>query len=196
MTLQDASNGYEARADAYVAARSRDMGLDIVRNWAKRIPPGSRILDLGCGHGVPLADALAKDGFALCGVDASPTLLSAYKDNIPGAQTELSRVQESTFLDASFHGILAWGLLFLLDPVDQELIIGRVGSALMKKGTFLFTAPSQEVEWEDVLTQQTSRSMGTANYNRMLRNHGMWVEAEIEDEGGNHYYIARKESGA
>jgi 2-polyprenyl-3-methyl-5-hydroxy-6-metoxy-1,4-benzoquinol methylase len=58
-------------ATSFVAVRSR-IGAATVRSWARSLPPGAAILDLGCGSGVPIAQALLADGFDVHGVDASP----------------------------------------------------------------------------------------------------------------------------
>ena len=46
------------------------------RVWAsdlcERLAPGSAVLDLGCGSGVPVAAALVAAGHAVTGLDLSP----------------------------------------------------------------------------------------------------------------------------
>lgn len=190
--MKDESNGYEAIALDYIAVRSGSIGTQPVREWAGTLPAGTCILDIGCGHGLPIARALAEDGFRLCGVDASPTLLEAYVGNVPGALTECARAEESGMFGRSFDGIMAWGLLFLLDPADQETVIRRVGAALNPLGTFLFTAPAEEAEWTDTLTRRKSISLGASRYESLLAEYGMALASRFEDEGGNHYYIARR----
>lgn len=74
----DASNGWEAVAQEFMAARST-IGLGTVRAWARTLPAGGSILDLGAGSGVPLAAALIEDGFAVSAIDASPSLVAAFR---------------------------------------------------------------------------------------------------------------------
>lgn len=71
----DRSNGYDAIAADLIAGRDRsNVGVSTVRTWARSLPVGASILDLGCGHGVPISAALMDDGFMVYGVDASPHL--------------------------------------------------------------------------------------------------------------------------
>lgn len=68
----DHTAGGDAVADQFVAIRSED-GAALDRFWARDCRPASAaILDIGCGSGVPIAQALVSDGFMVWGVDASP----------------------------------------------------------------------------------------------------------------------------
>src|SRR5690606_30929165 len=99
----------------------------------------------------------------------------------------------SAFFDRTFDGVLGWGLLFLLRPEAQALVIEKVARALNPGGRFLFTAPKEPLEWLDAMTDRRSQSLGAVTYERLLRNAGLtWVE-EAEDEGGNHYYFVERQ---
>ena len=57
--VPDMSNGYEEVATRHIAVRlNSGVGVATVREWADALPPGASILDLGCGHGVPISQAL------------------------------------------------------------------------------------------------------------------------------------------
>jgi len=66
----DKSNGYEPVASAFISGRSQSIGVGTVLEWAKYLPPGGSVLDLGCGHGMPISRTLVDEGFAVYGVDA------------------------------------------------------------------------------------------------------------------------------
>jgi hypothetical protein len=91
---RDASNGYESVAAAYVGLRDRAIGGEVVREWARALRTGSRlgalpagasVLDLGCGHGVPISTTLMSEGFRVFGVDASPSLVTEFRRRFPQA---------------------------------------------------------------------------------------------------------------
>src|SRR5215813_12168803 len=94
---RDKSNGYEEAAVSFMSARNPRIGASTVRAWAQALAPGSSILDLGCGHGVPISQALTEQGFAVYGVDASPTLIGKFRERFPGAHAECSAVEDSEF---------------------------------------------------------------------------------------------------
>jgi SAM-dependent methyltransferase len=189
----DPSNGYEAVANGFISGRSRSsVGASTVREWAKTLPQGAIVLDLGCGSGVPISQAIADEGLTVYGVDASPSMIAAFRAWFPEAAAECRPVEESEFFGRSFDAVVAWGLMFLLPPVVQAKLIAKVSRALKPGGKFLFTSPHQLCEWPDNLTGRKSQSLGSAEYRRLLAGNGLIVQNETEDEGNNYYYFAAK----
>lgn len=191
----DKSNGYENIASIFIQRRGQDMngiGASTVRNWSKTLPYGSTVLDLGCGTGFPISKVLMDEGMIVFGIDASPTLVKKFQENLPNSSVICESVEASSFFDRTVEGIVACGLMFLLSPQSQDLVIRKAANALQIGGKFLFTAPIQAVEWEDVLTGQLSMSLGSATYEALLQASGLSLVGEYEDEGGNHYFDAVK----
>ncbi|MFE0021502.1 class I SAM-dependent methyltransferase [Amycolatopsis sp. NPDC059021] len=52
---------------------------------ASRLPPGGRVLDLGCGSGDPIVRELSEAGFEAVGVDESAVMLDLARANAPQA---------------------------------------------------------------------------------------------------------------
>lgn len=196
--IEDASNGYEGIAGIYIAGRGTrarvgdSIGAATVRAWAQAFPPGATVLDLGSGPGEPGTRILREAGLATCAVDASPAMVAAFRERFPGVPVEQNTVEASGFFGRTFDGVLAWGLLFLLKPAAQALVIGKVAGALNPGGRFLFTAPKEPLEWLDAMTDRPSQSLGAQTYERLLRDAGLTWVSEAEDEGGNHYYFVEK----
>jgi cyclopropane fatty-acyl-phospholipid synthase-like methyltransferase len=185
----DRSNGYEAVAAQLIRGRDQSaIGVATVRSWATLLPAGASILDLGCGHGVPISAALIKDGYIVYGVDASPSLAAEFQRRFPLAQVACEAAEDSSFFRRTFDGIVAIGLMFLLAAETQAKLIRRVASVLNEGGRFLFTAPTQCATWRDILTGRESVSLGTQEYERLLSEAGILVEDQYVDEGENHYY--------
>src|SRR5262245_47107792 len=195
---EDGSNGYEGIASIYVAGRGTRplvgdaIGAATVRAWAQAFPQGATILDLGCGPGEPGTRILREAGLAVYAVDASSAMVAAFRERFPDVPIEHNMVEASAFFNRTFDGVLAWGLLFLLTPAAQALIIEKVVGALKPGGRFLFTAPKEPVEWMDAMTGLPSQSLGAQAYERLLRDAGLTWVAEAQDEGGNHYYFVEK----
>lgn len=175
-----------------MSRRDPAMGASVVRDWARELPAGGAVLDLGCGHGVPISEALLGDGFAVYGVDAAPALVAAFRERFPQVQVTCEAVEHSSFFDRDFDGAVAWGLVFLLSAEAQVALIHRVASTLRTGGRFLFTSPEQACTWKDVLTGRTSLSLGAERYRATLAAAGLTPVGELEDEGENHYYDAKK----
>lgn len=190
----DPSNGWDAVAQRFVAERSL-AGAAVVRTWCRAWPEGAAVLDLGCGSGVPISEALLDEGCEVFGVDASPALVAAFRRRFPQAQVACESVEESRFFDRTYDGVVAIGLLFLLAPAVQRSVIRRVSAALKPGGRFLFTAPLQRTTWKDTLTGRESVSLGEEAYRHALDESDMDVVGEYVDEGGNHYYDAAGRRG-
>ena len=194
----DGSNGYEAVAHLYIAGRGTRpregdaVGAGVVKEWAIGFPPGATVLDLGSGPGEPSTRILKEAGLVPYAIDASPTMVAAFRERFPGVSTECNAVEASDFFNRTFSGVLAWGLLFLLDPAAQAIVIEKVASALEPGGRFLFTAPRQAVKWLDAMTGRRSQSLGAHRYEQILRDAGLTWVADARDKGENYYYFVEK----
>ncbi|MFT4055321.1 MAG: class I SAM-dependent methyltransferase [Novosphingobium sp.] len=190
----DHSEGWEAVADRFIEIRS-DVGAELIRSWARsNLPPSGSILDIGCGSGIPIARALVDGGFIVFGIDASISLVAAFRRNLPNMAVACEPAQDSAFFDRRFAGAVAIGLIFLLDAGDQQRLLRKVAAALESGGRFLFSAPLEVCEWQDTLTGRASRSLGLAKYAAQLENVGMVLVNCLTDKGGNNYYDAMKAS--
>lgn len=184
----DKSEGWDGVANEFVATRS-SIGAALIRSWAEHnVPRPGSVLDVGCGSGVPVAEALIDRGLEVFGVDASPTLIAAFRRRFPIAHSACEPAQESAFFHRSFDAAVAIGLVFLLSPIDQRRVIGRIAEKLKPGGRLLFTAPRERCEWNDVLTGRLSCSLGEDAYARLLDEAGLMLVGCLNDEGGNNHY--------
>jgi len=190
---RDMSNGWEAVTNEFIAIREQsDIGVDVVQAWARNLPNGCAVLDIGCGTGIPVAQALVADGFEIYGVDASPTMVAEFQQRFPKASVACEPVEASAFFDRSFDGIVAIGLIFLLPAAIQRQLIFAVASALNSGGHFLFTSPAQVCEWADLMTGRKSRSLGQDAYARLLAEAGLVLVRSYVDAGENRYFHAQR----
>ena len=139
-----------------------------------------------------MSELLLRDGFTVHAVDASATMIASFRDRFPDVQAECNAVEESDFFGRSFDGVIAWGLIFLLSPATQRLLIGKIARALNTGGKFIFTSPKQECTWPDAITGLRSISLGYETYREALMAEGLVLVGEDLDEGQNHYYSASK----
>ena len=190
----DPTNGYEAIARDFIAYRSKStIGAEAVRSWARTLMPKAVILDLGCGNGIPITEALVQDGYALYGIDSSPTLISSYRENFPDLRVACEPIERSSYFHRKFDGVVAWGLIFLLSETVQSEIIHRVSNILNPGGQFLFTSPEKSCTWTDSMTGIESRSLGAEKYRQILSSAELSLVGNDTDEGDNYYYYAKKD---
>ena len=190
--MSDTSNGYEEHAETFIRSRHPHIGQKMAGEWARGFTPGATVLELGCGDGV-ISQVLVDAGLTLFGLDASPTLLRAFRERFPGVETECAAAEESSYFNRTFDGVVAVGVIFLLPESAQRIVLAKVANALKAGGRFLFTAPREACTWVDVLTKRESRSLGVDEYEGLLRGLGFEVSSGRVDEGENHYFFAVKE---
>jgi SAM-dependent methyltransferase len=113
---------YERHADAWEQRRGRPQPL-MEKDWLDRftalVPAGGAILDIGCGSAKPIAAHLIGQGFAVTGVDSSPSMIEMCQDRFP-AQRWLVADMRALALGKRFGGIIAWDSFFHLSPEDQR----------------------------------------------------------------------------
>lgn len=193
----DRSNGYERIAAEFLAgrgsaARSAGIGVKTVRNWARTLPSGAAVIDLGCGSGYPINEVLVAEGLDVYAIDAAPSFVQAFQSNFPNTRVVCEAVEDSRFFGRTFDGVLAWGLLFLLSPEKQRLLLQKIAHILAPVGRLLFTSCAEPLVWNDAMTGLESRSLGAEEYRRQLLAAGLSLTSEYEDEGRNHYFEAFK----
>jgi SAM-dependent methyltransferase len=198
--MTDRSNGYEGVAAEFLAnrgnppTRSRGVGRRAVREWARTLPRGATVLDLGSGPGFPITEVLVLEGLNVYAIDASPSFVDAFRRNLPGIPVACEAVEDSMFFERTFDGVLAWGLMFLLPAEEQRRLIQRIARILAPDGRLLFTSCAEPLVWQDAMTELESRSLGAVEYRNLLAASALTVIREYEDEGENHYFDARRSS--
>jgi SAM-dependent methyltransferase len=192
----DQSNGYEAISNDFLprrgSTRSIGFGVREVRNWARTLPSGSSVIDLGCGPGFPITSVLVDEELDVFGIDAAPSFAAAFRRNLPGTPILCEAVQVSRLFDRSFDAVLAWGLMFLLKAEDHHRLVQRFAEILVPNGRLLFTSPAEPVVWKDAMTGIESVSLGAEEYRKLLGAVGISVETEYDDVGENHYFDSFK----
>lgn len=191
---EDASNGYEAVAEEFMAVRSTS-GRAVVQKWAASLPRACSVVDIGAGYGEPLTSILIDEGLAVSAIDASPKMVTALRRRFPGMEVACEPAERSRFFNRTFDAALAIGLIFLLPEDSQHELIRRISGALKPGGRLLLSAPRQVGTWNDILTGRPSWSLGAEEYGRVLAHSGFRLIDEHDehvDQGGTHYYEAQR----
>lgn len=192
----DSANAYEKHAWEFLRARDPStVGAEVVKRWARSITPGTEVLEIGCGGGLPVTRVLVDAGLKLWAVDSSPTLLSEFRGRFPDIPVECARALESSYFGRKFAAVISIGLVFLLQAEEQAALIHRASELIVAGGRFLFTAPLEIGRWADTTTGHECRSLGRERYESILVEAGFRVIATYEDEGRNNYYEAERSAG-
>jgi SAM-dependent methyltransferase len=101
-------------------------------------PPG-RVLDLGCGLGVELAE-LANRGYEAVGVDLSPEAIARARDLHPRVSFQVADVLSLPFGPNSFDVLLDRGCFHYLPATDRPRYEAEAWRVLRPGGRFLLRA--------------------------------------------------------
>jgi cyclopropane fatty-acyl-phospholipid synthase-like methyltransferase len=124
------SNG---RDQSYV-----DRVLGYVDLVLKDLQRGARVLDLGCGTGVPIAKHVIQRGFHVVAVDESQKMLEIAKKEVPEAELihdNMVNVQ----LTGRFAAAIAWDSLFHVERKYHSSIFNKLARSLEDGGKLLLS---------------------------------------------------------
>lgn len=188
---------YDLIADWYATeSRGRAVGVAETLAVAAMLPGNSRILDIGCGNGVPITQALVNTGHRVVGLDSSAGMLAHFRVNLPGTPVVRGDVRRCPFANGTFDAAISWGMMFHLSRVDQVAAFANVSRVLKPGAPFLFTAA--EIESADdggitgAMNGVTFRYYAVASYRTLIIEHGMVLVDVHDDPGISTYYLARK----
>lgn len=144
------ARGYDQVADEYAALESAEAPwprLKRVRALAADLPQGSRILDVGCGNGLPATRELALI-HEVTGVDISEEQIARASANVPTATFIRGDVREVDLPVGAFDSIVA---LYLIDNIareDYRALFRRLSELLRPNGRLLLSAEPGEDPWQ------------------------------------------------
>ncbi|MGW5738682.1 MULTISPECIES: class I SAM-dependent methyltransferase [Streptomyces] len=120
----------------------KDGQLAAGRRLADALPPGSRVLDVGCGTGVPTALQLVEAGHSVLGIDLSAGMLDLARKNVPAQSAEFRQLDVAALRSEGpdgvgrFDGIAAFFALLMLPRAEIPYAL-RLLHGLLRPGGLL-----------------------------------------------------------
>lgn len=139
-------NAYNRITGNWAKARNNAIVNKPIIDFADKIHLNGKILDIGCGTGLPIAKYFSDRNFSIIGIDISDKMLQTAKsNNIKNTQFFLKDFFDFKSSE-TFDGIIAWDSLFHFPKQQQKEIYGKVYNLLAPGGYFLFTHGKEEDE--------------------------------------------------
>ncbi len=165
--------GYELASHAY---RGDTFALEGSRyeywlgRFARRLAGGARVLDLGCGNGLPVALELSRR-FDVTGVDLSPVQIERARALVPGARFACADMTSAEFAPGSFDGVAAFYSIINVPLDEQPALIARIAGWLAPGGWLIATVGQEpwtgvETDWRGVRGASMYYSHGAAEHYR------------------------------
>jgi SAM-dependent methyltransferase len=147
------------RGQAYV-----DRVLLYVERILEGLPPGAKILDLGCGTGNPIAKHLLQRGFRVTGVEQSKAMLEIAKKEVPGAELIHGDMIDAKF-GGKFRAAVAWDSIFHVERKHHAVIYHKLANSLEVGGRLLLSVGGSDAS-DSSLNDSDSEGFTSEMYGR------------------------------
>lgn len=190
---------YDRHAHDYVADRRHGDGSETA--WLDRfgalLRRGSSVLDIGCGSGAPIAEYLVYKGFAVDGIDSSPTLIALCRERLPQRSWSVGDMR-GLALERTFDGLLAWDSFFHLSHDDQRGMFPIFKRHASPRAALMFTSGPSHGEAIGSYRGEPlyHASLAPEEYRALLKANGFQVVEHIVEDpdcGGHTVWLAQME---
>lgn len=135
--------GYNESAELYTKLRREeyDPELEIL---VYRLKPGDRILDLGCGAGIPNARFLSSQ-YQVTGLDISEKQIELAKQNVPQAQFFCMDFSQYDFPIDHYDAVISFYALFHVPKNEQSKLFQLIHQTLKPGGFLMISLVNQDL---------------------------------------------------
>lgn len=190
--------GYDKIADRYLAERGRDSeDVRLLDDLIIRLPHKARVLDAGCGAGVPVTQILSKQ-FRVTGVDFSAAQIELAKQHVPNAEFLCQDMMQLDFPAETFDAICSYYAIIHVPRQEQQPLFVNF-HRLLKPGGYALLCLGAEHLIDDIDenflgTRMYWSHFDTNTYLSMLQDIGftiLWSKrvADAGDEGASHLFV-------
>ncbi len=180
-------DGYDLASHAYRGDTLERFPRSGYAHWLRRletrIAADSRVLDLGCGNGIPVAAELVKR-HRVTGVDLSLVQIERARQLVPEARFVCEDMCRAEFAAGSFDAVTAFFSIINVPMDRQPALIGSVACWLVPGGWFLAIVGREartgiERDWRGVRGADMFWSHAdVATYRRWFTAAGFRIEEE------------------
>lgn len=190
--------GYNQIADRYLQERTRNSeDIHLLNDLMDRLPVGAKVLDAGCGAGVPVAQILS-ERFNVTGVDFSEAQVELARKLVPQAEFICQDMTKLDFPARSFDGICSYYAIIHIPREEHRSLFDNFHRMLKPGGLALLCLGTEDLV-DDIDENYLGTRMYWSHYNtetylNMLKDAGftrIWSKrvADATCEGGGHLFV-------
>jgi SAM-dependent methyltransferase len=197
--------GYDVVARRYLewsGLRPSETRLRALRAALDRIPPGGDVLELGCGAGLPMTEALAAKAH-VTGVDISHAQIELARENVPTATFVEADMTTLRLPPSSFDAVVAFYSLTHVPRGEHGPLLERVASWLRPGCVFVASMGVEDdpggIERDWLGVDMYFSHYGAKRNRRLVEAAGMEIESAdvLAEPGDRHdarflWIVARK----
>jgi len=195
---QTVKTGYNQIADEYLATRTTDSeDVRLLGDFIDLLSPDAKVLDAGCGAGVPISKMLAEH-FDVIGVDFSEAQIELAQQKVPNAKFLCEDMTRLKFREGIFDGICSYYAIIHIPREEHQLLLANFQHMLKTGGIALLCLGAQNLIndiQEDYLGARMYWShYDTKTYIKMLKELGfaiIWAKyvKDSSCEGAGHLFV-------
>jgi SAM-dependent methyltransferase len=139
---QIVKDGYEKGdyVDTYrTGGAPTKMEREYLEKFTALVPESGKVLDLGCGSGIPFDKYLTEKGLLVTGVDIAGKHIEMARRNVPRATYIEGDFTALDFDASKFDGIVAFYSIFHIPKSEHEILFSKMASLLESNGIVLMT---------------------------------------------------------
>lgn len=178
--------GYDEVAEEFAARRSfDDEEREIFEEFLDSLPPGSSVLDAGCGQGTPILRALAErtSESPPIGLDVSAVQLDLASERVPEATLIRGDFTHLPLVESSVDGVVAFHSLIHV-PADEHRqaieefarVVRPGGRVLLSEGTEPWRGSNPD--WLETGAEMQWHIAGAETTREQIRDAGLAIENE------------------
>jgi ubiquinone/menaquinone biosynthesis C-methylase UbiE len=197
--------GYNRIADLYLAGRTRDSeDVRLLEELIARLPQGAKVLDAGCGAGIPIAQKLSEK-FEVTGVDFSEAQIELAKKNVQNATFLCEDMTKLDFPENSFDGITSYYAIIHVPREEHRSLLAKF-HRMIKPAGFALLCLGAELSIDDPNDEFFGTPMywshfGSETYLEMLKECGftlLWSKlvGDSTCEGAAHLFVLAQKGTA
>jgi len=195
--------GYNKIADRYLAERTRDSeDVRLLEELVTRLPKGAKILDAGCGAGIPISQILI-ERFEVTGVDFSEAQIELARKNVPNASFICEDMTKLDFPANTFDGITSYYAIIHIPREEHRSLLANFCKMLKPGGLALLCLGADhlidDIDENYLGTRMYWSHFDSETYLQMLKDCGfttIWskrVADETFQDAGHLFVLTQKD---
>ena len=192
---------YNRIAEAYLASRERESpDVALLDDFLARLPARARVLDAGCGAGVPITRRLATRA-SVVGVDFAEVQLGLAGRHVPTGRWVCADLVDLPFADASFDAVCSYYAVIHIPREEHAVVLAGFARVLRAQGLALLCLGAADLPawtepyhgalmyWSHYDTATSLSLVEAAGFDVMWHR---WI---AEGSGGHLFVLARRIPG-
>jgi len=194
-------DGYNTIANRYLADRTRDsQDVRLLDGLIERLPANARVLDAGCGAGIPISQILS-ERFHVTGVDFAEAQVELARKNVPAAEFLCADMTKLDFSDETFEGITSYYAIIHIPREEHQALLANFHRMLKPNGLALLCLGAEhlidDIDENYLGTRMYWSHYDAETYLKFLRDCGfeiLWSKhvGDATCEGAGHLFVLAK----